>query len=62
MKRPPCKDCERKGCGSYHDECPEYLKWKEDTRRVKPESGCREYIKESTFRNRMNGTFKSTKK
>lgn len=20
----PCKDCPKKGCGSYHDECQEY--------------------------------------
>lgn len=20
----PCKDCERKGCGAYHDQCPEF--------------------------------------
>lgn len=20
----PCKDCERKGCGSYHDQCAVY--------------------------------------
>jgi hypothetical protein len=21
---PPCKDCPKKGCGRYHDECPEF--------------------------------------
>ena len=24
MKRNPCLNCERAGCGSYHDECEEY--------------------------------------
>lgn len=24
MKRNPCKNCPNKGCGTYHDECPEY--------------------------------------
>ena len=24
----PCKACENKGCGSYHDVCPEYQKWR----------------------------------
>lgn len=24
----PCADCEKKGCGSYHDICKEYQKWK----------------------------------
>lgn len=29
--KPPCKTCERAGCGVYHDECVEYqkyVKWK----------------------------------
>lgn len=30
MNSAPCKDCERKGCGSYHDQCPEYLAWKKE--------------------------------
>lgn len=25
----PCKDCERKGCGTYHDTCPEYRAYRE---------------------------------
>lgn len=25
----PCVNCNNKGCGSYHDHCPEYLKFKE---------------------------------
>lgn len=23
----PCKNCENKGCGSYHDICKQYLTW-----------------------------------
>lgn len=23
----PCKNCEKKGCGSYHDQCNEYQVW-----------------------------------
>lgn len=30
MRPAPCKDCERKGCGSFHDECPLYLQWKKE--------------------------------
>lgn len=26
----PCKYCERKGCGAYHNECPDYKKYRED--------------------------------
>lgn len=26
----PCKTCERKGCGAYHDKCLAYFKWKEE--------------------------------
>ena len=25
--RAPCKDCERKGCGAYHDRCPAFMEW-----------------------------------
>lgn len=25
----PCKNCENKGCGSYHDKCLPYLRWRE---------------------------------
>lgn len=24
----PCKDCERKGCGAYHDQCPEFREYR----------------------------------
>lgn len=23
----PCKDCEKKGCGSFHDSCENFKKW-----------------------------------
>ena len=23
----PCKDCDKKGCGSYHDQCEPYQQW-----------------------------------
>ena len=23
----PCKDCEMKGCGAFHDKCEKYLKY-----------------------------------
>ena len=29
MKEAPCKDCPKKGCGAYHDKCPEYKEFKE---------------------------------
>lgn len=59
MKETPCKRCERKGCGNYHDKCPEYQQWKrsvEEEKAIvnenkKPQQ--RTYIKESTFRSRV---------
>lgn len=24
----PCKDCERKGCGAYHDSCKKYQEYR----------------------------------
>lgn len=29
----PCVECEKKGCGAYHDQCPEYSlyrAWRQD--------------------------------
>lgn len=28
MVVPPCGNCENKGCGSYHDECEKFQKYK----------------------------------
>lgn len=25
----PCMACEKKGCGAYHDKCPEFIAFKE---------------------------------
>ena len=30
MKTAPCKDCPKKGCGPYHDECPEYQEFRKE--------------------------------
>jgi len=30
----PCKTCDRKGCGSYHDECSLYQDWKNNSKEV----------------------------
>lgn len=31
----PCKNCERKGCGAYHDECEEFQAYKEHLEKCK---------------------------
>ena len=31
----PCRDCPRKGCGAYHDECPHYQKASEEKKRLR---------------------------
>lgn len=43
----PCVQCERKGCGAYHDQCEIYLEWKKehDVKRQK--------INESVIEERM---------
>lgn len=35
MKKAPCADCERKGCGSYHDQCEAYQEYKKNLRKAK---------------------------
>ena len=34
---PPCKECPKKGCGSFHDICEEYIKYKTEVERLKKE-------------------------
>lgn len=64
----PCKDCQRKGCGSYHDICPEHIAWKkEDAEKKKAIKEAkryqgRDYIKQSSFKHRTHGAFKCAKK
>lgn len=31
----PCYNCENSGCGTYHDECPDYQEWRKELDRVK---------------------------
>lgn len=35
MRSAPCKKCERRGCGSYHDECAEFLAWTKENELLK---------------------------
>ena len=28
MRVAPCKECSMKGCGAFHDVCPDYQNWK----------------------------------
>lgn len=37
MTKCPCKDCENKGCGSYHDECEPYQKFRKGRENNKSE-------------------------
>lgn len=37
MSSAPCKNCEKKGCGSYHDQCEPYQEYKRRTSPVRSE-------------------------
>ena len=37
MPTPPCKYCEKKGCGSYHTKCEAYQKFKEKNEEISKE-------------------------
>ena len=55
----PCRSCSNKGCGTYHDICPEYKEWKAEIEAVsvsrqKEGQKHREYVKPSTFKCRKN--------
>jgi hypothetical protein len=69
MRKPnPCYKCPDKGCGAYHSICPRYLEWKEAEENEKKKIAeskmycSRSYIKESAFKSRTHGAFKSKKK
>lgn len=47
----PCKNCEKKGCGPYHDQCEAYQKYVQDNRRYKQE----QKQKKDDLWNRSNG-------
>ena len=66
VEQSPCINCEKKGCGSYHDKCPDYLKYKSESEQNKQlrkrGNVCREWVKDTTFKHRTNGQFRSHKK
>lgn len=65
-EQPPCLNCERRGCGSYHDICPEYKQYKDEVAKNKQlrrnKNTGRDFIKDSTFKSRTSGQFRSHKK
>lgn len=30
----PCRDCPRRGCGAYHEECPEYQRFRKERNEI----------------------------
>ena len=66
VEQSPCIDCEKKGCGSYHDICEKYRAYKDKVEQskqlIRSKNTGREYIKESTFKSRTSGQFRSHKK
>lgn len=43
MNDAPCKNCPKKGCGTYHDKCIEYINWRDAKREASEER----YMKET---------------
>ena len=37
MLEAPCKNCSKKGCGVYHDKCPEYQEYKKESKKLNEE-------------------------
>lgn len=68
--QPPCANCERKGCGSYHDECKKYkefVKHRESEKafnKRRKVGGRLQYLSSSQWYNRSpkNGVLKDHKK
>lgn len=54
----PCKTCDRKGCGSYHDSCEPYKEWaaanKEKNEKRKAEKDVRQLSRDHEMKYRRN--------
>jgi hypothetical protein len=37
MLEAPCKNCPKKGCGIYHDICPDYQEFKKESKKINEE-------------------------
>ena len=33
-RTPPCKECDKKGCGAYHSKCKRYLEYQEERKQI----------------------------
>ena len=57
MKKAPCVDCERKGCGSYHDQCEKYREYWTECDRVRKEK-----LKRKKFSDVLNSVYRNSTK
>lgn len=58
----PCINCDKKGCGSYHDECEEFQEYIDDVHKRKDiirESKAKDYLARSVH---YDGVSKANKK
>lgn len=65
MIESPCKNCEKRGCGAFHDKCEPYQKFiverKKQLNSKRDGSRTRrgEYLNGSTYKSRVGHVFKS---
>lgn len=46
----PCRYCEKKGCGAYHDVCPAYQEYIKANNEIKQESLMRKEARDLSYR------------
>lgn len=61
----PCKNCEKSGCGTYHDQCKPYQEYIEEKRKAHRQyclsNQHRSYINKDAWKYRKNNVFKTHK-
>ena len=45
----PCNDCEKKGCGAFHDKCEKHLNWKKSKQNEKGHTIYKEWIDRKSY-------------
>lgn len=56
----PCMNCDRKGCGVYHDICPDYQGWLNSGTEIEKEI-LRAFIPEKTWNSRRGRSISKKK-
>ena len=64
----PCKECNNKGCGAFHDKCEPYQEFVAERKRLQEikrnskRTRRDEYLQKATYKSRIGHVFRSRRK